>query len=247
MLSKKSNFSDIVYNFLSKLVDCVMITIYLSLIIIGGYALFDIHKVESSAKISESTKADVMVDNEISIGALKEINNEIFAWISLDGTEIDFPVLKPNNNSKYLTRDYKGEYSQSGAIFEDYRSSIINDNYSVIYGHRMNGDKMFGSIAKFSDRDYFNSHKSGLLVTENTSFNIEVLAYSELNIQSTKAYSLPIRGQVKNVVTSILDGAKNKNGGANFEENAKYLLLSTCNKDSKYTRDVLLTKIVSHR
>ena len=66
------------------------------------------------------------------------ITDDMAGWITIDGTDIDYPVMQGKDNNAYLNTDPFGNYSLTGSIFLDSRSSPdFSDEYSVIYGHHM--------------------------------------------------------------------------------------------------------------
>ena len=80
---------------------------------------------------------------------------EMYAWIYMTNTRINYPVMKTDNNDYYLTHNYKGEYNKAGSIFADY---YLNDTYyanrnMIIYGHNMQGNLMFHSLKTWCEDD----------------------------------------------------------------------------------------------
>lgn len=66
------------------------------------------------------------------------IAEDMVAWLTIDGTNIDYPVMQGKDNTYYLNTDPFGAYSLSGSIFLDSRCSRdFSDSYSIIYGHHM--------------------------------------------------------------------------------------------------------------
>ena len=93
------------------------------------------------------------------------ITDEMVAWITIDGTNIDYPVMRGKDNTHFLNTDPCGEYSLTGSIFLDSRSSSdFSDEYSVIYGHHMDYGKMFGALDDFLSESYLESHSTGTLM-----------------------------------------------------------------------------------
>ena len=115
------------------------------------------------------------------------------AWLKLDGTHIDYPVMQASDNQWYLSHDYYGNQASSGAIFLDYRNAPdFSDSLSIIYGHRMNGDLMFSDLAKYRDDDYFADHATGVLATPEKSTALRVLAYREIFADDALYYDLSL-------------------------------------------------------
>ena len=99
------------------------------------------------------------------------------AWIQIDGTSVDFPVLQGKDNVEYLNKDPYGEFSFSGSIFLDSRNSAdFTDGYNVIYGHHMSGGHMFGCLDSFLNEGYFKEHRTGTLVTKDRIYDIKLFA-----------------------------------------------------------------------
>ena len=91
--------------------------------------------------------------------AAKE-NPDIYAWITIPGTKIDYPVLQSEeDNGYYLTHDQDGKENPSGALFtEDYNNKDFQDPITVIYGNNMEDGSMFGELDRYSDGRYMEEH-----------------------------------------------------------------------------------------
>ena len=90
---------------------------------------------------------------------IKKINEEIVAWVKLEGTKIDYPVLEHKGDNAdsqfYLYRNYKKDYSDFGSIFVDYRclDSVKSKNF-ILHGHNMGSDdSMFGQLMNYARSD----------------------------------------------------------------------------------------------
>lgn len=80
---------------------------------------------------------------------LQGINQDIIAWIQIEGTEISYPVVKGVDNSYYLKHTFEGKSNIAGAIFVDSaNSSDFEDCNTIIYGHNMKNGSMFGTLRK---------------------------------------------------------------------------------------------------
>lgn len=98
--------------------------------------------------------------------ALRELSDDAVAWLTVDNTNIDYPIMQGKTNTDYLNKNCYGEYSLSGSIFLDSRNrGDFADPYSLVYGHHMEYGAMFGSLDQYADGDYLKSHRKGTLVT----------------------------------------------------------------------------------
>lgn len=90
-------------------------------------------------------------------------NPDVCAWIRVPGTEIDYPVLQNETEADdyYLSHDIEKESSLYGAIYiEKENSKAFTDPNTVLYGHNMRDGTMFGSLKKFTEKDFFEKHGS---------------------------------------------------------------------------------------
>ena len=109
---------------------------------------------EPSAEPTEQPAA------EHNIQALIAENADCIGWLSIDGTNISYPVMHtPPDPQKYLRRNFYGKYSQSGVPFLDGRCSPQSTNL-IIYGHNMRNGTMFADLKKYVDRDFLNAHRT---------------------------------------------------------------------------------------
>lgn len=83
------------------------------------------------------------------------INKDYAGWISIADTEIDYPMVRGNNNGYYLTHNFYKERSKYGAIFMDYRNAKdYSDKHIMVYGHAMKNQAMFGFLDKYKKSSY---------------------------------------------------------------------------------------------
>lgn len=102
---------------------------------------------------------------ERNIQALITENADCIGWLSIDGTNISYPVMHtPSNPQKYLRRNFCGKYSQSGVPFLDGRCDLQSINL-IIYGHNMKNGTMFSDLKRYLDRDFLNAHRTVIFET----------------------------------------------------------------------------------
>jgi len=93
---------------------------------------------------------------------LFEENNDMYGWIKIEGTEIDYPVLyTPEDPNFYVNKNWKKEIcfeNVGNSIFIDGQTTE-NSNNIIVYGHNMNDGSMFGSLKEYRDEAYYQDHK----------------------------------------------------------------------------------------
>ena len=102
-------------------------------------------------------------DSLLDFTNLKAINPDIYAWITIPGTVVDYPILQsPTDDSFYLTHSHDGSYFIGGSLFSEheFNSTDFNDPVTLIYGHYMRSGKLFGSLqSTYSYQSSFNEHQ----------------------------------------------------------------------------------------
>lgn len=176
-----------------------------------------------------------------SVAELLEINSECIGWVSIDGTNISYPVMHtPSNPEKYLYKDFYGNYSNSGTPFLDARCSESDDNL-IVYGHHMNGGTMFAALCNYTSKCYRDSHPNVVLETRNGASLYRVFAV--MKIKSTDYwYNFLTAETERKYDTKISYALKNSlyNTGITPKYGQQILTLSTCYGSAKDDRIVVL-------
>ena len=124
-------------------------------------------------------------------------NKYTIGWIIVKGTNINYPVVKYNDNNFYLNHDFKKEYNDAGWIFMDYRNSLEDQNI-VIYGHHRHDNSMFGDIDKLFNKDFYKENNEILLITEK-----EVITYKIFSVYSINSNDKYINNNFKDFNNEI--------------------------------------------
>ncbi|MBQ6440912.1 MAG: class B sortase [Mogibacterium sp.] len=111
-----------------------------------------------------------------SFSQLLDINPDTVAWITMDGTHIDHPVVRSTDNFDYLDKGFDGKFYAGGTLFMDKNNTSPEDPYCIIHGHHMAAGAMFGDLSKYTDEDFFRRNITGKLLTQEYDYDIEVFA-----------------------------------------------------------------------
>lgn len=88
------------------------------------------------------------------------VNSKLIGWVSIEGTNIDYPVAQTVDNSYYLDHDLNQNYDRNGTIFLDTNCDVLKPSTNfILYGHHMQSGNMFGNLGKFENKDYWEKHK----------------------------------------------------------------------------------------
>lgn len=174
------------------------------------------------------------------------INPDIVGWISMDGTKIDYPVLQSTDNEFYLNHNYKKEHSKAGSIFMDYRNQTGSlDRHTIIYGHQMKDDSMFGQLESFLEKDFFMKNKHFQFETIEEGFGVEIFSVYVTTTDFNYIETEFISDEDYITFVNTIQGKSEIKTNVTVENEDKILTLSTCNKliDEKDGRLVLHGKI----
>jgi len=220
-----------IINILDALVNTVVIIVMLLILFISCYSLLDNHWQVQGASDDSLLTYKPALDEPIQDDQF--ISQNQAAWLSIDGTAIDFPVMQGEDNYEYLNKDPYGDYKLSGSIFLDYRNNRdFTDAYSLVYGHHMEHGAMFGSLDAFKDVSYFDTHTTGRLVTAGAVYDIKLFAVSSANATDQRVFNP--QGKTTSDITDFLK--ENAMIYIEPEENAGIIALSTCSGDMAMER-----------
>lgn len=230
---------------LDRITDIIISLILCVLLLFGVYALFDSRQVYREADSANYTAYRPDTDDSLGFEELQRINSEVFAWLTVSGTPIDYPVTQTNNNEKYINTNATGQYTQSGSIFLDYRNSPNFDDFnSILYGHHMEEKMMFGSLSDFADKAYFDSHPYGSLYFNGQNYGLEFFALILTNAYDSEIFRPAVTGKEErqNYIDRIISNAICLREMTITEEN-NIILLSTCTSSITNGRYLLAGKL----
>ena len=105
---------------------------------------------------SEETEEETDPWADIDLEALREVNEDVAGWLAIPGTDISYPLIRPQDNETYLTRSWDGTPTSAGSIFLDYRAAWEPRGFNtIVYGHNMRNRTMFGSLRNYRKDGYW--------------------------------------------------------------------------------------------
>lgn len=167
---------------------------------------------------------------------LKEQNKEIIGWIFFEDVDINYPILQGNTNGKYLRTSYLGDYSRSGSIFLDFLNSPdFSDFHSIVYGHNMGNDTMFGNLLKYRDEEnYYSEHPYFQIITPEKKYRYEIVACKQVH-EDDPLYDLSKVSEYdcETYVNDFLLKDSVFDLSLTAYERDRFVTLSTCSRGSK--------------
>ena len=184
---------------------------------------------ENIVELSNQLSETIIYYQPHSVSDLLSMNPDCFGWLSIAGTNINYPVMHtPNEPQKYLNKNFYGKYSQSGVPFLDSRCNPESTNL-IVYGHNMNNGTMFADLCNYTDYSYFTQHPTVVLETKNSISAYTVFAV--MKVKSDDDWYRFITADTKRDYDSKIKYAKEHSfsvTGITPEYNKQIITLSTC-------------------
>lgn len=134
---------------------------------------------------------------EINLDALREVNPNVIGWICLPGTPINYPIVKGEDNSYYLSHTWDDRPSGHGSIFQEATCSADwEDFHTILYGHNMNDGSMFAGLHNYYSQYWINTYPYVYLVTDEGVLRYEIFS-SYLAKTDSLAFGLGFSEELK--------------------------------------------------
>lgn len=108
---------------------------------------------------------------------LQETNEDIYAWIIVPGTQVDYPILQSGTDNYYLDHNLDHSTGYPGCIYSNScNARDFSDKNTVLYGHNMKNGSMFGCLHEFEDADFFDENRWIYVYTPKERLSYEIYA-----------------------------------------------------------------------
>lgn len=193
---------------------------------------------ETETETEEVQNAFDIPEKNLEWASLYAENKDIYAWIYIPGTQVDYPVLQSaSDDTYYLNHNIDGSYGKPGCIYTEKINSKDFTNYNtVLYGHNMKNGEMFGCLHDYEDKTFFDENPYVYVYTEEKTYVYEIFAaYTATNahILNTNDFSTQegFADYLDNVVyNKALTG--NFRNDTRVTSDNRIITLSTCTSNS---------------
>ncbi len=123
-----------------------------------------------------------VADKQIDFEALSARNSDVCGWISVEGTSIDFPILRAaESDDFYLSHDIDGRVSEHGAVCMDPRcEGDFSSRVTMLYGHNMLDGSMFAPLYNYyKDAAFFDADHKIKIYLDNAVLRYRVVSAYE--------------------------------------------------------------------
>lgn len=191
--------------------DIAFIALMLLLLLFAGYARWDSQQVYTQADPIQYLQYKPSPPEMMPFEELQAINPDVLGWLTVYDTNIDYPVVKGEDNEYYLNHNPKRETEGSGSIFMDYRNARdFTDFNTIIFGHHMAHHEMFGDLDLFLDEDFWNEHEYGNLIYDSQNHGLQFIAMLQCDAYDFFIYTPAVDGEQQRVkyINRIYETAK---------------------------------------
>ena len=215
------------------------------------YSEKDTYEEARAAYVEVITEADPAAEEDGESSSAEEdsvcpVQVDIVAWLYCEGTVINYPVCKCDDDEFYLEHAYDRTPSHSGAIFlEAENAPDFSDANHILYGHHMKNKTMFATLSYWAEQEYFEQHPCMWLLTPRQNYRIDLFA-GYLTSAVSDVYTV-YQGYGTLLEAYLQQAADSSDFASDVvipEEGFSYIVLSTCEYQFENARYVLHGKLV---
>ena len=133
----------------------------------------------TSATTTLQTVSEKKIENKIDFNSLQKQNNEIYAWIKVPGTKVNYPVVQSEISDDFYLKHSATDksYSSSGAVYtQSLNKKDFTDRVTLIYGHNGYGDTYFTTLHRFEKPDFFEKHTKFVIYTPTEKLTYKIVS-----------------------------------------------------------------------
>ena len=231
---------------MKKIITTLLLYIFILIMIISGIKIIKwLNDNKKSKDIVGKIQDSITINQEINsidkynidFQNLKKINSDTSAWIKVEGTEIEYPVVKTTNNDYYMTHSFDKSENGAGWVFVDYRNKANGlDRNMVIYGHNRRDGSMFGTLKNILTDEWQNNPDNLVIpfITENEKFEYQV--FSVYRVENEDYYittDFTSDNEFHNFINTV-KARSEKDFKIDVTTDDNILTLSTCADDNRY-------------
>lgn len=174
----------------------------------------------------------------VDFNELKKKNSDTVAWINVNNTNINYPIVQTSDNDFYLDHSYDKSYNEAGWVFLDYRNdSSFSDKNTIIYAHSRLDKTMFGSLSKTLKPEWYENKDNHIIRISNEKENSLWQIFSVYVIE-TESYYITTNFNSDEEYLTFLETMKSRSRydfDTNLSASDRIITLSTCYDDDRKT------------
>ena len=184
---------------------------------------------------------------------LIDLNQDFYGWLTIEGTNMNLPVVTTANNEYYLTHDFYQKESKYGTLFLDFQSDVTRPSRNLmIYGHNMSDGSMLHDLLEYKDEAFYEEHKTFCFDTIYGKETYEVVAafYSQVYNREDEVFKYyQYTNPTKTEMTEFLNQIKKLSRYDTKVDSSNddfFVTLSTCAYHKKNGRFVVVGRKITN-
>ena len=185
---------------MKKIIKISVVILLIGIMLISSYFIYKnmqedkeqeeiFEELENIVTTNETNEEKEQQEDNVNLNKLNKINNDIVGWLKIENTNINYPVMQTKDRPDYyLRKNFYKEYSVFGTPYIDENCDIENGNNLIIYGHHINGNKMFGELENYKNEEYYNKHKFIKFYTLNEKAEYEIISVFKTTVYNDKGF-----------------------------------------------------------
>ena len=185
---------------MKKIIKISIVILLIGIMLISSYFIYKnmqedkeqeeiFEELENIVTTNETDEEKEQQEDNVNLNKLYKINNDIVGWLKIENTNINYPVMQTKDRPDYyLRKNFYKEYSVFGTPYIDENCDIENGNNLIIYGHHINGNKMFGELENYKNEEYYNKHKFIKFYTLNEKAEYEIISVFKTTVYNDKGF-----------------------------------------------------------
>lgn len=194
---------------------------------------------------------DTVLESPVDLKSLRDINSDVYAWISIPGTYVNYPIAQSTvDDNYYLHKNIYKRYLFAGMIYTQSCNSLdFYDPVTVVYGHNMRSTTMFTSLHYFEDPEFFEEHDTFYIYTLDRMLTYKIVSaykYDNRHIMNSFDFTNPeVLSSFQQHTLDPLSTMRNVREGIELDADSKLVVLSTCMSNDKKSRYLVNGVLVS--
>ncbi|MDL4838926.1 class B sortase [Aquibacillus rhizosphaerae] len=236
--------------FIKKCILIIVLIFSVTGVVYSGYSIYvQINQYQQSQNKYDELKEIYQTSSVSEVNRnhknLTQINEDYVGWLRINNTKVSYPVVKGEDNEFYLTHNFSREQDFAGSIFMDSQNTNDGlDKHTIVYGHNMKDNSMFGDLEKYLEQEYYQDHT--LISFDNPTDTYEWEIFSVYTSRDGDWLKTDL--EKTNSFAEYLNDIKNKSIISNqteVSEEDRFLTLATCTNRDIDERIVVHARLIT--
>lgn len=174
----------------NRLLIILMIITFIIVLFFCSLKLYNhLHELEESNNSNDNLIKDTIEINPVTeeiVGIdwtyLKSVNEDIIAWIEIEGTNINYPILR-DKDVYYLNHSFDKKYNVNGSIFTT-NTMPFDELETILYGHNTKSGNMFSDLSNYWNRDFLDEHKKFKIYTPYCDYEASIFSVYSIGVET---------------------------------------------------------------